>query len=86
MLCPDDDVIIHVAPATNRTLALDKTRAFYIPQKEHWVMLKVAVWHYAAFLSTKIGPMSSSSCRSAPMPTTVKWCSSKEEEQFRITL
>lgn len=80
MLCPDDDVVIHVAPATNRTLALHKTRAFYIP-KGTLVMLKVAVWHYAAF------PVHKNKANviiilagTAPMPTTAKLYSSRRRK------
>lgn len=85
MLCPDDDVVIHVAPATNRTLALHKTRAFYIP-KGTLVMLKVAVWHYAAF---PVHKNKANVIIILPERTYANDCEVvqlKEEEKFRIVL
>ena len=45
----DNDVLIHVAPATSDSvLPLDKFRVFYIPQGT-MVVLRPGVWHHAPF-------------------------------------
>jgi len=42
----DDDMIIHVAPASGGTVVTDEVKAFIVP-KNTLVKLKAAIWHLA---------------------------------------
>ena len=48
----DDDVIIHVAPASGGTVVTDHAKAFLVP-KNTLVKLKAAIWHLAPLPATK---------------------------------
>lgn len=51
VLCLDDDVIIHVAPAGNEAVP-ELTEAFYVP-KGTMVVLHTGVWHLSAIPVSK---------------------------------
>ena len=48
----DDDMIIHVAPASGGAVVTDHARAFIVP-KNTLVKLKAAIWHLAPLPATK---------------------------------
>ena len=48
----DDDVIIHVAPASGGTVVTEHAKAFLVP-KNTLVKLKTAIWHLAPLPATK---------------------------------
>lgn len=48
----DDDMIIHVAPASGGTVVTDYAKAFLVP-KNTLVKLKAAIWHLAPLPATK---------------------------------
>ncbi len=48
----DDDVILHVAPASGGALVTDEVRAFLVP-KNTLVKLKAAIWHLAPLPAQK---------------------------------
>ena len=48
----DDDMIIHVAPASGGTIVTDRAKAFLVPRST-LVKLKTAVWHLAPLPATK---------------------------------
>ena len=47
----DDDMIIHVAPASGGAVVTDKAKAFLVP-KNTLVKLKAAIWHLAPLPAT----------------------------------
>ena len=52
MLPLDDDIIIHVAPASGGTVVTEHAKAFLVP-KNTLVKLKTAIWHLAPLPATK---------------------------------
>lgn len=83
ILALNDDMIIHVAPASGGTLVTDLTRAFLVPQGT-LVKINTAIWHLAPLPAQKdelhaiiILP----ECTYANDCTVV---SLKEDEQFEI--
>ena len=52
MLPLDDDVIIHVAPASGGAVVTDEVKAFLVP-KNTLVKLKAAIWHLAPLPAEK---------------------------------
>lgn len=52
MLPLDDDVIIHVAPASGGAVVTDHAKAFLVP-KNTLVKLKAAIWHLAPLPATR---------------------------------
>ena len=52
MLPLDDDVIVHVAPASGGAVVTDHAKAFLVP-KNTLVKLKAAIWHLAPLPATK---------------------------------
>ena len=52
MLPLDDDIIVHVAPASGGAVVTDHAKAFLVP-KNTLVKLKAAVWHLAPLPATK---------------------------------
>lgn len=48
----DDDMILHVTPASGRTVATDHTKAFFVP-RHTLVKLKAAIWHLAPLPATQ---------------------------------
>ncbi len=48
----DDDMILHVTPASGGKTATDHTKAFLVP-KNTLVKLKAAIWHLAPLPATK---------------------------------
>lgn len=52
MLPLDDDVILHVAPASGGTVVTEHAKAFLVP-KNTLVKLKTAIWHLAPLPATK---------------------------------
>ena len=52
MLPLDDDIIVHVAPASGGTVVTDHVQAFLVP-KNTLVKLKAAIWHLAPLPATK---------------------------------
>lgn len=48
----DDDMILHVAPASAGTVVTDYAKAFLVPQNT-LVKLKAAIWHLAPLPATK---------------------------------
>ena len=52
MLPLDDDVIVHVAPASGGAVVTDEARAFLVP-KNTLLKLKSAIWHLAPLPATK---------------------------------
>ena len=48
----DDDMILHVAPASGGTVVTDHAKAFFVPQNT-LVKLKSAVWHLAPLPAKK---------------------------------
>ena len=52
MLPLDDDVIIHVAPASGGAVVTEHAKAFLVP-KNTLVKLKTAIWHLAPLPATK---------------------------------
>ena len=52
MLALDDDIILHVAPASGGAIVTDHAQAFLVP-KNTLVKLKTAVWHLAPLPATR---------------------------------
>ena len=52
MLPLDDDIIVHIAPASGGAVVTDHAKAFLVP-KNTLVKLKAAVWHLAPLPATK---------------------------------
>ena len=48
----DDDMILHVTPASGGKIATDHTKAFLVP-KNTLVKLKAAIWHLAPLPATR---------------------------------
>ena len=48
----DDDMILHVTPASGGKIATDYAKAFLVP-KNTLVKIKAAIWHLAPFPATK---------------------------------
>ena len=48
----DDDMILHVAPASGGAIVTDHAKAFLVP-KNTLVKLKAAVWHLAPLPATQ---------------------------------
>ena len=48
----DDDMILHVAPASGGAVATDHAKAFLVP-KNTLVKLKTAIWHLAPLPANK---------------------------------